>query len=461
MKLLNFLNIFNLRSKIKNSIFFRSVLLLAVGSSVGQLINLVFQPFITRIYSPEDMGVFSALLAIVSMWTVVSAGRYELAIVLPEEKKHAKAIVFLCLIIAVIVSFIAGFWYFLKHLLKFNSNSLFLKNYLFLFITPLVFINACDLILMKVAVREKQVRGLSLSQIGRQLGDKLTKIGLGVVCQRPISLIIGNIIGQLIRVCVIFYFVIESFFKDSCEVQRRDIFVVAKRYKKFPLVSSFSALLDVASVQVPIILLSSLFSEELVGYYGLCLAVLSVPMGVVGSSIGNVFVEKIARVKNDIIYVQNLTLNLFKKLLLIGTLGMSFIVMYGDLIFYFIFGKTWKFAGICAMWSAPGLVLVLAFSPLSSLFSVYEKIEQGFWLGAFSFFSSLIFIFLPYWMGMSELQVIISLAIGSLVSNIVLLIAIFKIIDINYLKTLSIICKISLPIYLLQGIIAFFVRRLF
>lgn len=461
MNLLSYLNICNLRSKLQRSSFFKSVLLLAAGSSVGQLISLLFQPIITRIYSPEDMGAFSALLAIVSMWTVVSAGRYELAIVLPDEKKQAKAIVFLCLIIAVVISFIAGFWYFFKYLLKFNSNALLLKNYLFLFITPLVLINACDLIFMKIAVREKQVRGLSTSQIARQLGDKLTKIGLGVVWPHPISLIIGNLIGQVIRVFVIFYFVIESFFKGACEVKRRDIFAVAKRYKKFPLVSSFSALLDVASVQVPVILLSSLFSEKLVGYYGLCLAVLSVPMGVVGSSIGNVFVEKIARVKNDIIYVQNLTLNLFKKLLLIGTLGMSFIVMYGDLIFYLIFGKAWKFAGICAMWSAPGLVLVLAFSPLSSLFSVYEKIEQGFWLGAFSFLSSLICIFLPYWMGMSELHVIISLAIGSFVSSIVLLVAILKIIDINYLKTLSIICKISLPIYLLQGIIAFFVRRLF
>jgi|GEM_PF-332097 O-antigen translocase len=460
MKVLRCLNIFNLKAKLQSNSFFKSILLLAAGSSLGQLISLGFQPIITRIYSPEDMGVFSTLLAIVSMWTVISAGRYELAIVLPDEKKQAKAIVFLCLIIAVIVSFVAGFWYFFKYLFKFNNNALLLRNYLFLFITPLVFINACDLIFMKIAIREKQVRGLSLSQVARQLGDKLTKVCLGYVYPRPISLIIGNIIGQMIRVCVLSYFVIKSFFKNSCEVHRRDIFYVAKRYKKFPLVSSFSALLDVASMQVPIILLSSLFSEELVGYYGLCLAVLSVPMGVIGTSIANVFVEKIARVKNDVPYVQNLTLSLFKKLLFIGTLGMSLIVMYGDIIFYLIFGKTWKFAGICAMWTAPSLVLVLVFSPLSSLFSVYEKIEKGLWLGAFSFFSSLICIFLPYWMGMSELQVIISLAIGSLVANVVLLLAILKIIHINYIKTLSMIFTISFPIYFLQGIIAFFVRRL-
>ena len=211
MSVLKILTIFNLKAKLQRSSFFKSVLLLSVGSSLGQLISLGFQPIITRIYSPEDMGVFSTLLAIVSMWTVVSAGRYELAIVLPDEKKLAKALVFLCLMIAVIVSFVAGFWYFLKYLLKFNSNALLLKNYLFLFITPLVFINACDLIFMKIAIREKQVRGLSLSQVARQLGDKLTKVCLGYVYPRPISLFLKNLVRCKEKIFFMLQNVIKNF----------------------------------------------------------------------------------------------------------------------------------------------------------------------------------------------------------------------------------------------------------
>jgi len=236
-------------------VFFRSVLTLALGGSVGQIISFLLQPVITRIYTPEDMGVFSSLIAIISLWSVISVGRYDCAIILPDDKKTAQAIVYLCFIIALFVSILSGLWYLLR---SFWGKPVSIETYRgYLFIPVLILLNACDLIFMRIAIRGKKIGALSLTQVLRQLGDKSTKIILGFFYNNPISLMIGTVVGEVIRISVLAHHTFRSFFIfDSEKISKNNIITVAKRYKKFPLLNTWSAFLDTASSQLPIILFS-------------------------------------------------------------------------------------------------------------------------------------------------------------------------------------------------------------
>ena len=77
----------------KNS-FLRSVLTVSSGTVIAQVVTILFQPVISRLYTPEDMGILANFVAITTILSVIATGCYESAVVLPENKKEANAVAF-------------------------------------------------------------------------------------------------------------------------------------------------------------------------------------------------------------------------------------------------------------------------------------------------------------------------------------------------------------------------------
>ncbi|MEA1879149.1 MAG: oligosaccharide flippase family protein, partial [Campylobacterota bacterium] len=86
--------------------FSRNVLTLMTGTTIAQAIPIAISPILTRIYTPEDFGVFALYMAIASIIAVVATGRYEMAIMLPKEEDDVKSIVKLIMILLSAVTFI-------------------------------------------------------------------------------------------------------------------------------------------------------------------------------------------------------------------------------------------------------------------------------------------------------------------------------------------------------------------
>src|SRR5680860_1336201 len=84
--------------------FNRNVLTLMTGTGIAQVIPLAITPILTRIYSPEQFGVFALFIAIASSLSIVATGRYELAIMLPRKDTDAANITVLSMIINCFVS---------------------------------------------------------------------------------------------------------------------------------------------------------------------------------------------------------------------------------------------------------------------------------------------------------------------------------------------------------------------
>ena len=84
--------------------FTRNVLTLMTGTTIAQAIPIVISPILTRIYTPEDFGLFALFIAITSVFGSIATGRYELAIMLPNKDENAINILALGLIIPAIVT---------------------------------------------------------------------------------------------------------------------------------------------------------------------------------------------------------------------------------------------------------------------------------------------------------------------------------------------------------------------
>ena len=63
------------------------------GTAISQGILIAATPILTRIFSPENFGIFALYLSIVGTISLVSSWKYELAIVLPDKDDDAKALV--------------------------------------------------------------------------------------------------------------------------------------------------------------------------------------------------------------------------------------------------------------------------------------------------------------------------------------------------------------------------------
>ena len=73
----------------KKSEFTKNIVTLMTGTAIAQAIPIAISPILTRIYKPEDFGVFALFLAISSILATVVNGRYELAIMLPKKDEDA------------------------------------------------------------------------------------------------------------------------------------------------------------------------------------------------------------------------------------------------------------------------------------------------------------------------------------------------------------------------------------
>ena len=124
----------NIFQKIISNPFLKNVSTLAMGTIVSQIIVIGTSPILTRLFTVESFGVLSLFSSIMTIFGVITTGRYELAIGLPESYRKAKNILRLITVIGLLVS---GFYFFvilfLKEIIHFKGVSgLFLNNWIYI-----------------------------------------------------------------------------------------------------------------------------------------------------------------------------------------------------------------------------------------------------------------------------------------------------------------------------------------
>src|ERR1700738_4276204 len=85
-----------LRSALTRRPFLRNVAIMLTGSVAGQLVSVLLSPILTRIYSPQQFGILSVYMAILTMLVVVASLRYEIALTLATSEEEAINLVAVC-----------------------------------------------------------------------------------------------------------------------------------------------------------------------------------------------------------------------------------------------------------------------------------------------------------------------------------------------------------------------------
>src|SRR5690606_5828480 len=131
----------------------------------------------------------------------------------------------------------------------------------------------------------------------------------------------------------------------------------AQRYQRFPLYSTWEGLANTAGLQLTPLFIAAIFGAAPAGIYSLASRVLSMPMSLIGTAVGQVFFANAAEAYRKG-QLGMLVGQLHTRLAHIGMPPALVLLIAGPELFAFAFGPEWQLAGEFAQWMAPWLYLV-------------------------------------------------------------------------------------------------------
>ena len=188
---------------ILRSDFIRKVFILFSGTSIAQLIPILISPILTRIYTAQEFGTFGLYVAIVALFSVISTGRFEIAILLPKKNIDAVQLTNLSLLLAVLFSVFISFPLLIwgDHLSFWFNNSNF-KNVVYL-IPIAIALNGFVQSLNYWTNRMNNFKLIALGKVGRSTGSSIAQIMTGLAQIGTIGLVFGQMFGVVIEVFIL------------------------------------------------------------------------------------------------------------------------------------------------------------------------------------------------------------------------------------------------------------------
>ena len=372
-----------MKSNVVSSIFLKNVSKLALGAGIAQLITILFSPILTRLFLPEQYGIFALYVSLITILSVFSTCRYEFAIVLPKSKRRAEELYFLCIFITVLVSilfFVLAFLFGKKILIFLNFDSL--SDYIFLiplsiFLAGVTQTN--DLWLNRI----EKYKHMGFLRIIQSLAIATVTILLGYLFPSASSLIFGNLIGMTIFMVAGFIFLKGSIASHLQKIKFKNLLASFRRNIDFLKFGTPAGLLSVGSYQSLFIFSGFYFGSYILGIFYLLERIIGLPSSVLGNSLGQVFYRSISKIEPKKCFNELIS---FLKRLIILSLALHLFLYFG--LYYLlvpIFGETWSDTTQYFIFFIIVGSFSFIFAPITYMFN-YLKIQnanlvwQGLWL---------------------------------------------------------------------------------
>lgn len=383
-------------NSILNNKFFKQASTLVSGTAIAQLLILAVSPILSRLYTPDDFGVFSIYSSLVVIIVVIASFRYEHAIILPKEKKQALNLVMLSLSFCGLTSIILFFIYLLvgDHIvvwLEIEGDS----NWMYL--VPIsIFLMGSYSVLNFWMTRITNYKAIAKSQVFRSISLNTAQTSGGILNLGHIGLIGGQIIGLFVYTTYLFgIFIKEEMSNIKKYVSKDEMLKVLSEYKDFPAFSAPQALMNSISQNMLPFTLAIFYTPTVVGWYALSLKLLKMPVDVLGNAIKQVFLQKSAQTFNN---NKKGMLTLYLKttfiLFLIGIIPAIILFYSSPVLFSVVMGEQWVESGLMARWMVIWLFLVFVSRPTVVLFQIF-RIQKMFF----------VFEFIGFWFKLSILVI--------------------------------------------------------
>lgn len=402
----------SLLNKYKNrSDFTRNFLVLFRGTLIAQLIPVLLTPVLTRLYSPADFGVLELFLSVSLILGVIANGRYELAIVLSDEKKDAWNLMSLGMLISIAFSILLILFVvlFVDQIVGWLNES---EIRVWLYLIPIaVLFQGWYGMLNYYNTREKDFKTIAAASVTRATGRTGLQLLIGILVHSPAGLIIGQVFGFFSGVFMMMRKIkLKAFFS---EVSWSKMKKQGKRYRRFPIFTLPATLANTAAINLTGILISAMYSITSVGFYALANRILGMPGSLIGKSLANVYHKEAVDHRKTKGHAKVVFVSTVKKLLLVSIPIFLIIFLFAEDLFAFVFGEEWRTAGEFAKILIPLLFIRFIFAPVSVTLSVFERQELSLYL-QLGLLALSLSVFALSWFLDWEIRMFLMIFVGSL-----------------------------------------------
>lgn len=352
----------------------KDIFTLSIGALIAQLIPVIASIVLTRIYSAEQFGDWGIFLSYSGILSILVMGQYEMAIVRPHRERDAENVVRLCFAWGLLFSVALYAVFIVSDCISLS----YFRSIPSAYLLPLfVFLSGMLQVYLHYANRKENYSAIASSGVIRNSFQALTRIALGLL-KSFYGLIHGASLGLFISIVYNEHKipVRQLLFKGY---NWQNIKRVAMRYRYFPMFLLPSALLNALSTNLPVLILTSYFPKEYIGYFSMTISLLFLPVQLVSNAMSKVFYKK-SSIKNNDEEVRRLSYNLFKVSFLLGLAINVLLLLFGDSLFALVLGEKWRTSGIYSMLLSPWILMTLCFSPLSVIFDSRDRQSVEFML---------------------------------------------------------------------------------
>jgi O-antigen/teichoic acid export membrane protein len=361
-----------LNFKIPQTGFSRGVAILGSGTAIAQVVTMLAAPLLTRLFQPKDFGVLAVYVSLLGICGVISSLMYHLAIPLPREDAEAANILILSIFFVVCTSvFVAILTKVLSAQIISWTKAPALKPFLWLLPVGVLGLGASE-VLTQWAIRKKSFSIIAKTNIAKGAAQVGTQLGAGIIGLGPIGLIVGQLLGQTTGTSSLARDAIKNDWKVIRRVSYKTLCNVASRYRRFPIFSSSTSMLNAISVNAPAVILSTFFGGTITGYYSLGVRVLGYPAMLLAKSSSQVFFATAAEAKR-VGKIAEETKSVLDKLIQIAAPLSLLLAVSAPEVFSVVFGNKWREAGVYTQLLTPWLFLTCIAYPIAPLTSILER----------------------------------------------------------------------------------------
>jgi O-antigen/teichoic acid export membrane protein len=364
-------------------VFVRHVVTLASGTAIAQLLFVLAMPVLTRLYTPSDYGTLAVYSSTLTVLLVLASLRYEAAIPLPEEEEVAGSLLALTLIVLAAMTVLVALLVWLAgDAFVARANVAALRPYLWLIPVGLLGAGTYQA-LSYWAIRRRAFGRIARTKLSQGIGQVVAQVGLGLVKAGAPGLLVGDVIGRVAGGGGLAILAFRD--RPFARVTGASLRAAAGRYRRFPLLTTWSGLLNIGSLQLPSILFAASFGATAAGLYALSYKMLVLPTMLVGQTVGQVFLARAATLSRESERLRLLTERTALALFACGLPVFGAVALGGPQLFATAMGSQWEQAGRYAQTLAPWFAVWLVSNPLSGLLSVREWQVSALAFTAFEF----------------------------------------------------------------------------
>lgn len=413
----------SIRKKVLSSDYFKSVFRLTMGSLIAQLITALVSPISTRLYTPEQLAIYTLIITVSAMFGPVLCGKYDMAIVAAKDEKEVTNLIVGGLVVSItsIMFITIGYRFYLQRKPEILDE---VGRFAYLLVLILL-INAMINLLNRYNNRHKEYKLISSVYVLRTGFKNAGLVLFGFLKLGSLGLLLSQVLGSLVGLKRQSKRLYEnrSMFK---KVKINEVKNTLIKYKKLPIYSMPAHFLNSASYSMLNFFITGLFGLSTLGYYSISYRILGIPLTLVSLNVSKVFFQRASDEKSNTGGYRRTLMQLTLFLACLSIPMVLVLIIFGPFLFELFFGQGWGQAGRYAQILAPMYGFRFIVSALTPALVISGEQRLELILQSLFIVTSVISYFVCRWMGYGINTFLMFIAVFYSIIYILLYIVILK-----------------------------------